>query len=593
MNNVDVILCLQNKHTISIQIVVNLQPLEAIQWFFVALGGKMKRILVAIFSVFMAFGVARADCASNEFAVDDECVESKFQVTTTNLDADATFDFVLTPRGTFYIDCGADGTLSGPNVSGRKVVRTSATKNQTYTCTYNTAGVKTIKFGGVATAYNTYGNAIRMQSPTMVAGISGSLGRLFPTIGDGITATAQPWFASVFSGCTNLTGPIPNGLFDGIYGAPRASMFQNTFSGCANLGRDSVGGTPTYGIPSGLFGNLTGDPAYHMFESTFSGCSGLTGSIPANLFGNLSGTPQETMFFATFSGCSNLTGPIPSGLFGNLTGAPAANMFWNTFNGCTNLGRDSIGGTPTYGIPSGLFGNLSGAPQLQMFRQTFNGCSGLTGPIPASLFGDIYGAPVVYMFNSTFRNCSGLTGSIPANLFGNFVGASANQMFRSVFEGCRGLTGYVPKDMFENITTSNSMAVYQMFSNTNLYTTVQGCPCGTKPAETGWGATTVDGFVVCEVGAKDNEHWNNGVCTTDCTGAGVSALKTSTGLSYPLLTDATAPQNIHIKVNNKICTVPLENGAANNAINMRWNGNTYHATVPDEIVPAGFTGQPE
>jgi len=195
-------------------------------------------------------------------------------------------------------------------------------------------------------------------------------------------------FSSTFIGGHYVT---MSGGFD-FEGAPAAYMFQSTFYGCSNL---------TGPIPSGLFGAISGTPAANMFNSTFTGCSRLTGPIPSGLFGNISGAPAANMFYVTFYECSNLTGPIPSGLFGNISGAPAANMFNSTFTGCSRL---------TGPIPSGLFGNMSGTPAADMFNSTFTDCSRLTGPIPSGLFGNISGAPAANMFNSTFYRCPNLTG---------------------------------------------------------------------------------------------------------------------------------------------------------------------------------------
>jgi hypothetical protein len=171
------------------------------------------------------------------------------------------------------------------------------------------------------------------------------------------TGSFRELFRSTFIGGHYVT---MSGGFD-FEGAPAAYMFASTFRGCSNL---------TGPIPSGLFGAISGTTANYMFASTFRDCSNLTGSIPSGLFGNISGTPVVEMFYFTFSGCSNLTGSIPSGLFGAISGTPAVDMFRSTFDGCSNL---------TGSIPSGLFGNISGTPAGCMFYYTFSGCSKLTG----------------------------------------------------------------------------------------------------------------------------------------------------------------------------------------------------------------------
>ena len=102
-----------------------------------------------------------------------------------------------------------------------------------------------------------------------------------------------------FSGCSGLTGAIPDGLFGNLTGAPASGMFSHTFHVCSGL---------TGAIPDGLFAGISGAPASNMFDYTFYGCSGLT-SIPENLFGNISGTAQSSMFNRTFYNCTSLTGP--------------------------------------------------------------------------------------------------------------------------------------------------------------------------------------------------------------------------------------------------------------------------------------------
>ena len=475
----------------------------------------MKKFFITILLCFVV-GAAHAVCADGEFDADGTCVESKFQLTTVDLNIepdaeDITFLFSMSPFGTFYVDCGADGTLDGTGVSGKTIVRSSATLEQ-YSCTYTTGGVKTIQFGGLATSYGS-SLVVSIQfgtdtnTPALVRGISGSLSSIFPTKTSG--SIKQPRFSGLFSGCSNMTGSIPPGLFSGLYGTPQGTMFGGAFANCSGL---------TGSIPPGLFGNLSGQPSASMFNRTFYHCSGLTGSIPPGLFAGLSGSPGSSAFAETFSGCVGLTGSIPAGLFGGISGTPAQRMFADTFSGCI-----------------------------------------------------------------------GLTGSIPAGLFGNFSGPGKASMFGGTFYGCVGLSGYIPKDIFENITSTGSAGVTNMFNNTNLYT---ACPCGTRPAATGWGDTTVGGKAICEIGLKSGEHWNNGICTTDCA-SGFSHLKTSTGLSYPVLSVATTEHSIHIQVpNNPICYVPLATGAANNNINVSLNGTVYHAIVPDETAPVGFTGQP-
>ncbi len=558
--------------------------------------------------------VARAACAENEIDVlgdGTQCETAKFTILSMLYNTHV-FIFNISAQGTFYVDCGDGGTLSGTGVSGKTITRTDTTE-ATYTCTYQYPTYDSIRFGGMATVYNTTNvSTIRFdENLDVIEAISGSLGAIFPTIG-----TSQPRFISTFEGCGDygtsftipeelftgivgapvsnmfyrtfanslLYGSIPDGLFSGISGAPAESMFASTFAGCHYL---------TGSIPEGLFSGISGAPAESMFASTFEMCDGLTGSIPAGLFSGISGAPAESMFSKTFSECSGLTGSIPEGLFSGISGAPAESMFASTFEMCRGLTGSipaglfsGISGAPaksmfastfagchylTGSIPEGLFSGISGAPAESMFANTFNSCSGLTGSIPAGLFSGISGAPAKSMFLSTFSDCSGLSGSIPENLFGNLSGEGANLMFLGAFSYCSELSGYVPKNIFENITSTGTYGTNSMFEETNLYTE---CPCGTKPAETGWGAPLVDGRAVCQ--ANPAEHIYNDVCYQDC-GAGVTKIKTSTGLEFPLFDTSPTTPSLHIQHNGTVCYTPMELGDGGaNSMNIISGGAAYH-----------------
>ena len=77
--------------------------------------------------------------------------------------------------------------------------------------------------------------AISFEGNENIAGISGSLGEMFPTIENGDKAQLQPKFNRTFYGCKNLAGPIPENLFDGVFGSMRSGMFKETFANCPNL----------------------------------------------------------------------------------------------------------------------------------------------------------------------------------------------------------------------------------------------------------------------------------------------------------------------------------------------------------------------
>ena len=66
-------------------------------------------------------------------------------------------------------------------------------------------------------------------------------------------------------------------------------------------------------------------------------------------------------------------------------------------------------------------------------------------------------------------------------------------------------------------------------------------------------------------------------------GAGVSRLKTSSGISLPLLSQKIGEVNMSFLHNNVACYVPLEQGRG--GLTVLYNGQTYHAFAPNEIEP--------
>ena len=244
----------------------------------------LKSIIVATVLCFIYLfpTIAHAACAENEIDVlgdGTQCELAKFTIITTEIGDDGKFQFYMSAKGTFYVDCGAGGTLSSSasDVSGMTITRSNTT-GATYTCTYTgDTESKTIRFGGEVATGNAYVNgtnanaaAIRFNvTPTLVAGISGSLGAIFPS--RGTTSAQQPRFYRTFYGCTNLVGTIPDNLFSGVTGTA-TYMFYQTFYNCSGL---------TGYIPAGMFDKIT-TYSSNMMTGTFQNsgldttCSGTT-----------------------------------------------------------------------------------------------------------------------------------------------------------------------------------------------------------------------------------------------------------------------------------------------------------------------------
>ena len=432
----------------------------------------LKRSVSLFFIVFLGIlsaNAAVAACATNEIDVlgnGTQCETTKFSVTTTS--GATTLSWIITSTGEFYVDCGDGGSLSqrsyitGSTTSGKKITRTTAGIKTIYSCKWNSAGVHTVRFGGVATGYSTSTTDAAITfyhsggTPASIASIDGSLGAMFPTINGAI-----PRFYQTFQDCKNLTG-IPTGLFSAIdtsSATDTSSMFDHTFYGCTGL----------TGIPAELFSAIDTSSATstsYMFYQTFYGCTGLT-SISAGLFGAIdtsSATNTSGMFADTFWNCNNLTS-IPAGLFGAIDTSSATDtsyMFRDTFYYCKKITN----------IPTGLFGAIdtsSATNTAGMFNGTFWGCNKITN-IPTGLFSGVDTSSATNtsgMFYGTFGDVSGLT-SIPTGLFSGIDTSSAtdtHDMFRYTFHGCSKITS-IPSGLFSGVDTSSSTNTQSMFSAT-------------------------------------------------------------------------------------------------------------------------------
>jgi len=404
-----------------------------------------------------------SSCSGTASAEDDS--NAKFIITTTNMGANSVFNFDMSATGTFTVNCGTGGTLSGTGVSGNTITR-SDTTSATYTCTYPNGGTKNIKFDGTATGYNTNAQnpvaAFKVHGTTdagKVAAVSGSLGALMPTLGQ--SNGQQPRFAGTFTGCGNLTS-VPAGLFSNVTGATDY-MFSNTFSGCTGLTT----------VPAGLFSGVNGT-APNMFIATFLDCTGLE-TIPSGLFSGINGS-SVGLFSYTFNGCSSLQS-IPDNLFVGV-GSAASSLFNRTFAGCSSL----------QSIPANLFANVQGIAGY-LFHHTFEGCTTLT-QIPGTLFSGVSGTNNA-AFEATFKGCTGIT-SIPAGLFSGITGLYGSWGFQETFANCTSLTGYIPSTTFSGLVANgspsgNNLTIWKdTFLNTQLATT---CPTGTTPYSTGYEST--------------------------------------------------------------------------------------------------------
>lgn len=288
-------------------------------------------------------------------------VDYPFSVTTTNIPGNQIqyLDFRMTAQGTFYVDCGSDGTLAKYNssnqtyesINGNTITRSDTTL-VTYACGYpSISGVKTIRFGGVATGYSASAGSpaisILGSNKWSVASVSGNMSAVFPYLGS--SNNQHPQFYGTFQN-SSLTS-IDGTLFSD-YTVAGGNMFYRTFYG-----------TSLTSIPSGLFNNIT-TVAANAFYQTFMNCSHLT-SLPDDLFSNITNTAYG-VFYQTFSGCTGLTGYIPTTMFAGLisNNSPTANMlmyqtFYDTGSLATSCSSYSGKGQYITGYESSWDGHVS------------------------------------------------------------------------------------------------------------------------------------------------------------------------------------------------------------------------------------------
>ena len=431
--------------------------------------------------------LAAADTVATKKAIDTLISVPTFTITTTPDTSD--FSMIIGAAGNFTIDWG-DGQSD--------VITDKPIGTTTYTHAYSSSGAYKIKLTGLATDYSDAATdaAVSFYTSTQnvynISKISGSLGKIFPTLPDG----SQPRFYETFYNSNYYASrlrEIPADLFAGIHGAPAEYMFYRTFQGAAiteipdglfagiqgapaaNMFSYTFSGTAITEIPADLFAGIQGAPATRMFASTFSNTD-IT-EIPADLFAGIQGAPAVGMFEGIFA-MAPIT-EIPADLFAGIQGAPAANMFYNTFSN-----------TVITEIPDGLFAGIRGTPASSMFNATFRGCSRLQS-IPEILFAGISGDPASSMFYNTFQGCTQLQ-SIPENLFAGIQGAPAQDMFYGTFYRCYKLQS-IPENLFAGIS---GPAAGWMF-----YLTFGGCTSLTGPS------ARINGQYLYEIWPNVSTEW--------------------------------------------------------------------------------------
>ena len=458
----------------------------------------------------------------NAFAVIVDGVEYPFSLTTGSTNF---FNFNLSAKGTFYVDCGTGGTLSvTTGVSGGTITRQSSIE-ELYFCSYPDKAPRTISFGGTAIGYNTSGSAAisfnagfgsteKLANLRKITSISGDLSAIFPYMTENPANGEQPKFYHTFSFTDNLT-VIPSTLFSG-YTTGASGMFYATFWYSKGISS----------IPSNLFANIT-TGASNTFNKTFYGCTGLSGYMPSTLFSGLiaNGSPYATGMMGDMFANTGLATECPAGTTQYITGYE---QYWNGKVSCqpssgettgqgdtheypfslttTNLNANDnfqfdLSAKGTFYVDCGANGTLSGdgvsggtITKDNVGNKTYT-CTYTTGGHKTIQFGgtatgyltqgaaigaisfepsclkvasihgnlsDIFTNPGYAVFSYTFKGCKNLT-AIPNTLFSGYT-SGGYFMFYETFRGCTGLTS-IPANLFFPNATSVSGA-YDMFSDT-------------------------------------------------------------------------------------------------------------------------------
>lgn len=213
-------------------------------------------------------------------------------------------------------------------------------------------------------------------------------------------------------------------------------------------------------------------------------------------------------------------------------------------------------------------------------RSYLRGISGSLGALFPSINGGTTKSTQP-MFYRAFKGCTNLLGPIPPELFNGISGPARQYMFTEMFSGCTKLNGYIPYNLFSSDLTGVSSAnMNYMFNNDPaLATKTTGCPTGTTYVQSSY-ESFWSNRIACQPDTPSCDHAYNGACPDLCSFG--SALKTSTGLSFPLYATKVTTVAINIQQNGVTCYVPLEAGnGGSGSLNLTYNNTTYHAGVID------------
>ena len=478
-------------------------------------------------------------CESDEYEYNSTCYTT-FDIDLVN--GTSSFSFYITAKGTFYVDWG-DGN------GVQTITRASALSNLNNSSLVSSSSLGTkIRIFGLATEYSTSATipviSFSAGTASAIAGISGSLGAIFPLISPGNATKYVPNFYQTFKNCSNLESAIPDNLFDG------------------------VGGTRD-----------------RMFEETFYGCSKLSGDIPSDLF-RASGTATPYLFRNTFNGCSNLTGPVPDDLFSGVSGSMKSYMFYRTFYGCSKLGTDGNGNSIYFVSPTAF--DYSGLSYNSMAISGIFTNTALLTACPAG----------AYTYHTGYEGGWTVSGSNKAVScywcpIGTYKPNTDTSGTESTIAACLSCAAGTYNDQTGQVACTDCAAgTYNSNTGSTSASACLACPVDTYNPDTGStsalaclacptnttspaGSTSVSDCV-SQSSCPGGMPKYNGTCAVACNG--LEYLKTN-NVSIPVFGNKLTTHAIHVSYNGNDCYVPMESGSGTNTINMQHGNNQYHAII--------------
>ena len=253
----------------------------------------------------------------------------------------------------------------------------------------------------------------RIQSAAYTFANTGAKG-LFPArLFRGLTSLTN--VAGIFSNCKNITGTLPTCTSEDtklFADNPLISIIDYMFSGCTALSGS---------IPENIFFGLEEDTSEIRFDITsakgvFKNCQTLSGRLPAKLLYKFKTCEDLSEFFEN---CYKLQGAIPNGFFSQCTALKKCNGMFSEANG---IGIREVNSIDKYCIPEDLFEKNYFLQSCSGMFQSWGNATplptgishGLKGEIPPGLFDN---CPNLLDVSGMFAGQNEISGLLDGDLF--------------------------------------------------------------------------------------------------------------------------------------------------------------------------------